>query len=342
MRLSLNNQTLLIATGHPRQSYVGIALDIAGMLTGDTEPRLVPVMSNGGGTDSLRDLLLLRGVDLALVSSNVLADPGASQILGETVKQQIAYVARLYSEELHVVAGRGVASLEDLRGKKLAVPVADGNTRFAIGDVLKRLGIAAELVAMEPADAVDLIRSGDLVAMVLIGGKPLPFVSRLPKDGSLQLVKLSAVPALGEGYAPAGFSASDYPTLIPPGDSIETIAISAVIMAKTTGSPQVPRFVRSFFHSLTEQAGGHRHPKWGEVNLGATVPGWSRFRPAQEWLDDAKRQQAEWLQKRFAEFLRNTGNQEARTSPEERQRLFDAFLKWSRGSVEPSATVGRP
>lgn len=78
-------------------------------------------------------------------------------------------------------------------------------------------------------------------------------------------------------------------------------------------------------------AGPPRHPKWGEINLSAELTGWSRFGPAQQWLDSAKSQQAAWLQKSFEDFLRMsnvTGS--TPLSPVQRQKLFDEFVNWTR------------
>lgn len=340
-RQSLNGETLLMITGHPHQSYVRIALDISSILPADHGARLMPVMGKGGA-ENLSDLLLLQGMDLALVASNVLADADLNRGLGDLAKRQLAYVARLYGEEVHIIANNSIEAVENLRDKRIAVPSGDGNAHFTIKNVLDRLGIAAELVAVEPADAIDLIQSGEIAGLALVGGKPLPFVARLPKDRGLHLVPLSAVPALGDGYAPAVFGATDYPGLVRNGSGTEAIAVGAILMTKAKGRPQIDRFVQAFFNRVSDQAAARRHPKWTEVNLGATVPGWSRYRTAQQWLDDAKRQQSEWLQRHFAEFLSQSGRNEATMSAEDRRKLFDAFLKWSRGgSANPSVAADR-
>jgi TRAP-type uncharacterized transport system substrate-binding protein len=124
--------------------------------------------------------------------------------------------------------------LEDLRGKKIAVPPADGNSEFTIRDLLRRLHIDAEVVKMAAADASDEVRSGTIAALVLTGGKPLRFVTGLPKDGSLRLLALPSTPALDDAYSPAGFRSEDYPALIPGGQAIDTVSVSAVLVANNT------------------------------------------------------------------------------------------------------------
>jgi hypothetical protein len=56
------------------------------------------------------------------------------------------------------------------------------------------------------------------------------------------------------------------------------------------------------------------HPKWDEVNLAATLPGWSQFPPAQRWID----------QQEFDSFLSKFGS----AAGADRARLFEDFLRW--------------
>jgi hypothetical protein len=50
----------------------------------------------------------------------------------------------------------------------------------------------------------------------------------------------------------------------------------------------VQRFVEAFFPKISEFQKPPRHPKWREVNIAATLPGWTRFEVAQQWLDSQR------------------------------------------------------
>jgi TRAP-type uncharacterized transport system substrate-binding protein len=139
LRNAHNELTLLVVTGHHRHSYIGMVADMAGMLGGNGNIRLVPI-AGSGGPDNLKDLLYLRGADMAIVASNVLLSEEVGEALGN-LRSRLAYVTPLYGEEVHVLAGRDVDSVEALNGRKVAVPIADGNTLFAATDVFQRLGI---------------------------------------------------------------------------------------------------------------------------------------------------------------------------------------------------------
>ena len=336
-----NEWRLMILGGYPGTTYFNLVHDMAAVLAGNDDLRLIAVDAPGG-IESLRALLLLRGVDLALVPENVLDYADAMAALGPGLRERLTYVTRLYGEEVHILVGPGAYSIENLSGKKIAVPPEDGNAEFTVRDLLRRLRIDAEVVKVAAADAIDDVRSGALAALVLVGGKPLRFVAALPKDGSLRLLALPATQTLGDGYSPSSLRADDYPALIPDEQTIETVSVGTVLVANNTAKSEesngrVARFVPAFFGALPELASPRRHPKWGEVNLAATLGKWSRFPAAKDWLDKTLLEQTASVQSAFDEFLRANGpaGLPARP-PEERRQLFEEYLKWTRSATGAS------
>ena len=97
LRIKLNESTLLVATSHPSATYFGMASDTAAVFSGSDGVRILPVASNGGAL-TLRDLLFLRGIDMAIVPSNALAHAKATEALGGGLAQRVVYITRLYSE----------------------------------------------------------------------------------------------------------------------------------------------------------------------------------------------------------------------------------------------------
>ena len=344
LRLKHNQETLIVAASRSGATYLAIAEELAAAVGADGGVRILPIAANGGPAN-LQDLLLLRGVDLAIVPANVLAHAKAANALGGSLHQRLAYVAPLYGEEVHVVVGPEIATVSDLHGKKVAIPPGDGSVQFTAKDVLQRLGVAYEEVQLEAADAVREVRSGAVAAALLVAGKPLPLVSTLPKDGRLQLLSLSfpTPPGEGDGYAPAVLLPDDYPALIPPGTIVETIAVGAVLMAnKETddAARRVARHAPVVLDAIARLAVSQRHPKWKDVNLGAVVPGWSRVPAAETWLARASAQRREALQSQFGEFLlaeKQVKSSEL-TDPL-KKRLFDEFQAWARKSVTSERAV---
>lgn len=339
-----NASTLIVATSHPTASYFAMAHAIASAIEKNGDLRLLP-MSSGGGIETLRDLLFLRGVDMAIVPVNALAQAQATESLGPGLPQRIAYITHLYNEEVHLVVGRNTKGLADLSGKKIAVPLEDGSALFTARDLFARFGVNVEIVRMQAAEALELVRAGDLAATLLMAGKPLPLLADMPKDGSIRLLALPFAPALEDGYVPAAFRAEDYPMLIPDGLVIESVAVSAVLMAHNArnaeGSLQrTAKFVPAFFDATSEHL-LKRYTKW-EVNLAATLPGWSRLPAAEEWLRWTQQQQTQSLQKSFEEFLRETRPPGAPDlPPAQRKKLFDEFVSWTRKSVGETDALAR-
>jgi TRAP transporter TAXI family solute receptor len=335
----VNESALMILSGRPGTTYFTMARDIVSAVGESNDLRLLAV-DGAGGADNVRDLLYLRGIDLALVPANVLAHPSTAATFGPNVPQRLHYIARLYGEEIHVLAGRGIGSIDDLRGKKIAVPLQDGNAEFTVNDLLQNLQIEAEVVPMAATDAIDEVRSGTLAALVTMGGKPLRFVASLPKDGSLRLLPLLHSEHLGDAYAPSAFRSDDYPALIANGQTVETVSVGAVLVAnnlvKTDESyRRIAKFVPTFFSALSELAGPQWHPKWSEVNLAADLSSLPRFAASAESLVRIRRQQAASMQQGFEKFLSTTGSP-ATLSPKQRRELFEEFVKWTRGSAGTS------
>ena len=96
-------------------------------------------------------------------------------------------------------------------------------------------------------------------------------------------------PALLETYLPSRLASEDYPGLVPEGEGVRTLAVGAVMAIYNWPEdhprrPKVTRFIDAFFSKFAEFQEPPRHPKWREVSLNATVPGWTRYEPAEAWL----------------------------------------------------------
>jgi TRAP-type uncharacterized transport system substrate-binding protein len=333
---------LIVAASRPGATYLAMANDLSAAIGAAGRARLLP-LAGDGGLGNLQDILFLRGVDMAIVPANALTHAKATNAFGSALAQRLAYVAVLYGEEVHVIAGPGISAIGDLRGKKVAVPSRDGVAQFTVSDIFRRLDIAVDSVPLELADAIEGVRTGAVEAAVLVGGKPLVQVSQLPKDGSVRLLALSSPSLPGGGYSPAVLLPEDYPALIPPGAMVETVAVSAVLVAGRGGDESARRVARhtpAVLNAIVKLAVSQRHPKWRDVNLGAVLPGWSRLDAAETWLTQAFAQRREVLQGQLDEFVR-AGNpvKASHLSVPRRKKLLEDFEAWARQSVsgEPAA-----
>jgi uncharacterized protein len=145
-----------------------------------------------------------------------------------------------------------------------------------------------------------------------------------------------------DNYLPAKLTHEQYPALIAEGASIPTVANRALLVAYNwpENSPRYARlakFVETFFDRIYQFHTDSRHPKWKEINLSAEVPGWTRFKPAADWLARHRvalrsrdGQSLTSLRPAFDQFVANYTASTGRKalSPQETQRLFLEFTKF--------------
>jgi hypothetical protein len=184
---------------------------------------------------------------------------------------------------------------------------------------------------MGQADAFEKLKSGEIAATILIAGKPAASMARLKAIDGFRILPVAYAMPLQNDYLPATLSAQDYPSLIAPGEKVETVAVGAVLIAFNwpRGSDRyrrIQKFVDNFFPKLAEFQKPPRHPKWKEANLAAVLPGWRRFEGAEEWLRRNAAPQAE--REQFDRFLAGRREKAASLPSEERDRLFQEFLQW--------------
>jgi TRAP-type uncharacterized transport system substrate-binding protein len=211
--------------------------------------------------------------------------------MGQTENNKIAYIAELFKEEVHLVARPNITSIQQLKGLKVNLDAKGSGTSYSMRDLFKALKIEVEEVAMSQAEALEKVKSGEIAATALIAGKPVRSISKLTGTDRLHFVSIPYPGQLIGDYLPATLAHDDYPELIAPSETVDTVAVGAVLIAynwpKTNVDRyrRVQRFVEAFFPRIADFQRPPRHPKWHDVNLAATLPGWTRFEAAQAWLD---------------------------------------------------------
>ena len=93
---------------------------------------------------------------------------------------------------------------------------------------------------------------------------------------------------------------------------------------------RIEKFVEAFFPKLAEFQKPPRHPKWRETNLAAALPGWTRFAGGGGMAATQSPGAAAAAAGRGPRQLQGRFSRRAAPAkPEERERLFQEFLKWS-------------
>jgi uncharacterized protein len=287
-----NVNTIGLISGSPNSddTYLQMAYDVAEVLNDGENLRVLPI-AGIGGPRNIRDVRYVKGIDIGLTQTSILNNfRRSNERMGQT-ENKIVYIAKLFNEEVHLVARSNITAIDQLRGRKVNLDAKGSGTSYSMRDIFKALDIDVEEVSMSQTEALEKVRSGEIAATALIAGKPVRSMSRLAPGGGLHFVPIPFAQPLIADYLPTELTHDDYPGMVPAGQSIETIAVGAVLItynwpkSATERYQRVERFVDAFFSKIDEFRKPPRHPKWREVSIAATLPGWARFEAAQNWLD---------------------------------------------------------
>src|SRR5690349_6921670 len=325
---ALNANTVTLITGTIGGTYVQFGADLASVLDDGNNLRVLPIVGRGS-VQSVADILLLQGVDLGIVRSDTL-DYLERKGFAKDIKKQFTYVTKLYNEEMQVIAPKSVATLKDLDGKTVSVDLPNGGTFVTALTVFERLGIKAKFVYIEQRIAMEKLKAGEIDAVVVVGGKPYKSVSTFSNDGRFHLAGVDYAKPLQSDYLPATLTPKDYPNLIKDGESVDTIAVPAVLAAynwapNTERYRKLALFVDAFFTKFPTLQNPPFHPKWKEVSLAAPLSGWNRLPVAQQWLDSHGVEPV--ARQRFGAFLRQSPSA-AKVSDADKETLFKQFQAW--------------
>ncbi len=329
LREKKNDWTVGIVGGLFTGTYMRLAAEMASALDDGDKLRVLPIVSYGAGSN-LDDLLYLKGVDLAITQSDVFE---YFRTVRKTphLDRRIQYIIRLPISELHILARDNIHSLEDLRGKKVNFGPAGTGASLTGTIVFQRLGINVQQVMIDQSSALEKLKSGEIDAIARVIPKPVDFFSKIPPNSGLHLVNIPFTKMFEDYYTLGEFTKKDYPNLLDGKDSIDTIAVPAVLAVYNWPKDsdhynRVQRFTQYLFDRWSTFQHPPYHPKWRDVNLAATVPGWTRFSAAQDMLQQVEAQQQQQQKTEFQTFLSKQAAMPVNAA--DREALFREFLQW--------------
>ena len=328
-----NDWTVGIVGGLFTGTYMRLAAEMATALDDGDNLRVLPIVSYGAASN-LDDLLYLRGVDLAITQSDVFE---YFRTVRKTphLERRIQYVIRLPISELHILARDDVHSLEDLRGKKVNFGPAGTGASLTGTIVFQRLGINVQQVMIDQSSALQKLQLGEIDAIARVIPKPVDFFSKIPPNSGLHLVNIPFIKMFQDYYTLDEFTKNDHPNLLGGKDRIDTIAVPAVLAAfdwpkNSDRYRKVQRFVEYLFTRWDTFQHPPYHPKWRDVNLAATVPGWTQLSAAEDMLQRLEAQQQK-QKADFQTFLNSHPGKPANAA--ERDALFRDFLQWQQSGA---------
>jgi TRAP-type uncharacterized transport system substrate-binding protein len=335
-RERINEGTVTIITAPAGGATSVFGSDMARVLDDDQNLiRVLPVLGKGP-VRNVVDILYLKAIDMGAVTADV-PEFYRLQYKIPDIASQLRYIAKLYNNELHVVAPTSIKSIFDLQGKRIVSSTDVGY--YAAKVIFTRLGINATFdYRTDDSRAIQKIIDGEADAYIGSTGKVFGLLRAVKnEDHQLHLVPIPYDRRLQDLYLPSTLSSEEYPNLLAPGETIDTVATSVLLVTfnwpeKSDRYTRVAKFVDAFFTKIDEFSKPPRHPKWKESSITAVVPGWQRFKPAQDWLDNWRAQRATANDvsslAKFKEFVTRDGH--ANLSDEEVEKLYARFLEWNR------------
>lgn len=300
-----NHHVVTLLSGGLTGTDARMASDISNVLDqddGDLPIRVVPMLGRGG-VQNVKDLLFLKGVDMAIISQGQLGflelqDPD----FYNNIRKNVQYITKLYNSEMQILAHRSVDNLLELSGKRVVLGKKLGATDMDARYVFAQLGIDIEVVNVDFSNGLDQLENNEVDAIVTFGGAPVEGFRALRDPSKFhflpitpQTVGLGPYFKITDEYLPIKLTSKQYPNLIAKNKPISTISSSVVLaIYKWKRShkryKKLSRFVQAFFTNLYGFDQRSRHPKWQEINIDAKVVGWSQFGAASEWLRNRRKE----------------------------------------------------
>lgn len=282
----INAWTVGLAGGLIEGAPLRLAAEIARVVNEEDKLHVIPIVTTGA-TENVNSLLYLRGVDAAIINTDVL-DEYKAQV--PTIERRIVYVLNLFPAELHVFVRPEIKSLDDLRGKKVNFNTQGTAAAYSGPLIFSRLGLNVEKTFIPHQVALQQMKSGEIAAVVFVTSKPIDAFLKGRWEDGFKFLPIEYDPKFEDYYLPSALDSKDYPNLVPEGKRIATIAVPTILAAynwqpQTDRYRRMARFVEHLFGRLDRLQSAGFDAKWKDVNLRASVPTLARFGPAQEWLD---------------------------------------------------------
>ena len=240
--------------------------------------RVLPI-SGHGGVANVRDLLYLRGVDFAVLNSDVLTYLDLSGQYPDA-RKRLRYVTHLYDQKVFVLARNGIDVFDDLRGRRLVVMGEDGPGLVTAKSLLGLRKIDAAVEELGAGAVLDDASLGRYDGAVLLSDEltRVRLGARMRQDYHLLPVRLT--PELQKTYRSAVIDAQEAAGFSSAAN-VETVTVST-LLAVFNWAPSQVRYadVTNFIAALYSNLKGLRRPSqsvWRQTDVFAASPGWTRF-----------------------------------------------------------------
>ena len=241
--------------------------------------RVLPIAGHGA-VANVRDLLRLKGVDFAVLNSDIF--PFLEQTRQyPNAQKQIRYVTHIYSQKVYLLTRKEFKTIDDLRGRKLAVPSRGAGSHTTAMTLFNLLGID---VVLHSGIDLDDFKVESFDGILLLGDELARARLSAQARRDLQVMPIGLAPPLRATYRPAVIEPQELPG-VAVAENTETVAVSTLLAVYNWTSAQ-PRYadVSGFSTRLFAALPRLRQNAssiWRQADVNAQIGGWSRYSAVQ-------------------------------------------------------------
>jgi uncharacterized protein len=255
--------------------------------------RVLPIAGHGAAVN-VRDLIQLRGVDLAVLNSDIflfLDQTGQSP----AARNHIRYVTHIYNQKVYLLARKEFNTIKDFRGRKLGVLSSGGGSHTTATTLFGLLNIDVALHALGSDASLDDATLERLDGVLLLSDELARVRLSAQARQGLRVLPIGLTPGMRSAYRPAVIEPQEL-SGVSVAANTETIAVSTLLAVYNWTPSQarfadVSKFSTGLFSALPrlrQNAGS----VWRQADINAQIEGWSRHGAAQPDRALGKRQPA--------------------------------------------------
>lgn len=259
----LETRFATIATGGASGPYNIIATTL-GEVFNKTYGVNSKTQTTGASVENV-NLMAQNKVELAFLMSDVLSDALAGEGSFQTPITNVQQIAALYPNYVQIVTSKksGIKTLEDLRGKRVAVGAQNSGVEVNARNLLTGHDISYDDIRVDYlgyAEAADALKAGKLDAAFLTSGLPNASLLELEQSFDLQMVSIKPenVSRIAEDKSyfvsleiPAGTYGNEEP--------VATAAImNALAVRSDLSQDDVYKLTKTFFDNLQQLRNSHQ------------------------------------------------------------------------------------
>lgn len=273
-------QFLNIATGGTAGTYYPLGGAMAEIFNQNVPGVDASVQATGASVANV-NMMAQGQVDLALIQNDIAFYADQGQEMFRSPIASLRGIANLYPEVIQIVAraDAGIRTVEDLKGKRVAVGDAGSGTEANARQILQAAGLSYDDITVRYlsfAEASNNLRDGHIDAAFVTAGIPTAAIQDVAATRDIVLVSVSSELAarLQQEYP-------FYISVTVPGgtyqginDDVSTVAVGAMLAVRADLSEElVYNLTKALFENLDRLA--QAHVRGGDVSLETAQDGMS-------------------------------------------------------------------